>query len=321
MIYLRAESGNLSGPGPELPVCPPRPNRLILAARKKKPTRILLEPFMGQQLPAPQPPAAPTPADLPQHRPAANGDQVFTAAQVQAMLESRSRELQQAADARLSEQSAQFKSLNDELAQLRQFQQAQQDAEAERQRQAADAQRRKDEEELSAKELLRQYREESDARYAQMQRDLAAKDALLAKERELQAIRDHAARRIIEEGDAIMPEFHDYITVGVTSVEDVERNIGIAKKKTADIVEGVRQASTRYQSGLQPVGTGSGSYDYPGTVPGGAPQTFTAEQIAGMVPGSPEHLAARQQLTGLGQAQQHVDLSGFPTDRRMTAFG
>lgn len=270
---------------------------------------------MGQQLPEPPP----TPAAMPQHRVPA--DDVFSAAQVQAMLETRARELQQAADARLSEHSAQVQALNTELAELRQFQQVQKDAETARARAAEDAQRARDEEELSAKQLLAKYRQESEARYAQMQSEMAAKDALLAKEREFQAIRDHAARRIAEAGDDIMPQFHDYILAGVTSAEDVERNIAIAKQKTSDIVEEVRQAEIRRQSGLQPAGTGSGSYEYPGT--GGSAPQYTAEQIAAMAPGSQEHMAARQRIAGLGGRPdvRFTDASGFPTDPRMTAFG
>jgi len=274
---------------------------------------------MGQQLPTPEP--QPTPAAMPQHRPAQNPDEVFTSAQVRAMIEANARELQQAADARLSDQSKQFQSLNDELSRLREYQKAQQDAEAARAKAAEDAQRAKEEEELSAKQLLVKYRQESEAQLRQLREDVSTRDALLAKERELQAIREHAQRLILAAGDEIMPEFHDYITAGVTSVKQVEDNIEIAKRKTAAIVEGVRQAQTRYQAGLQPVGTGSGSYEYPGAG-GNAPQ-YTAEQINGMIPGSPEHMAARQ-MAGLGSPQgvaRPVDASGFPTDSRMTAFG
>lgn len=277
---------------------------------------------MGQQLPPQQP--APTPLDMPQNRPPAQSpDQVFNAQQVQAMLDMRAKELQQAADARLTDQSKQFQALQDELKGLREFQAQQQAAEEQKRTAAEEEQRRKDEEDLTAKQLLTKYRQESEQQLRALQAELATRDALLAKERELQAIRDHAARRIIEEGDSIMPQFHDYITVGATSVEAVEHNIEIAKKKTDAIVEEVRQAEIRRQSGLQPVGTGSGSFEYPGTVPGGVPQQYTAEQIARMVPGSPEHLAARQHMAGLGrqQAQPNTDISGFPTDPRMTAFG
>lgn len=277
---------------------------------------------MGQQLPPQQP--APTPLDMPQIRPPANNPaDVFSAQQVQAMLDARAKELQQAADARLTDQSKQFQALQDELKGLREFQSQQQAADEEKRRAAEEEQRRRDEDELTAKQLLTKYRQESEEQLRTLQQELAARDALLAKERELQAIREHAARRILEEGDSIMPQFHDYITVGATSAETVERNIEIAKRKTAAIVEEVRQAEIRRQSGLQPVGTGSGSYEYPGTVPGGTPQQYTAEQIARMVPGSPEHLAARQQMTGLGrqQAQPNTDISGFPSDPRMTAFG
>lgn len=275
---------------------------------------------MGQQLPQP----VPTPLDMPQQQPAGPGqnpDDIFSAQQVQAMLDARARELQQAADARLSEQSKQFSALNDELARLREFQAQQQAAEEDKRRAIEEEQRRKDEEELSAKQLLTKYRQESETQLRKLQEELAARDALLVKERELQAIRDHASRRVMEEGDNIMPQFHDYITVAATSLEAVERNIEIAKNKTAAIVEDVRQAGIRRQSGLQPVSAGSGSYDYPGVASGGQ-ASYTAEQIAGMTPGSPEHLAARQALAGLGgHPAQHVDASGFPTDPRMTLFG
>ena len=64
-----------------------------------------------------------------------------------------------------------------------------------------------------------------------MQYHLAARDALLAKEKELAALRDYASRRIMEEGDAIMPQFADYITIGIATTSDVDRNIEIAKAK------------------------------------------------------------------------------------------
>lgn len=275
---------------------------------------------MGDQLP--QPPA-PTPLSMPQQRPApanpSQPDSLFSGQQVQAMLETHAREIRQASEARLSEQSQQFQALQSELAGLREFQAQQQAAEEERLRQIADAQRAKDEEDLTAKQLLSRYRQESESELRKLREELAARDALLTKERELQGIRDHAARRIVEEGDAIMPQFHDYVSLGATSVEAVEQNIELARRKTAAIVEEVRQAEIRRQSGLTPVSTGSGSYEYPGTIPGGQ-QQYTAEQISAMVPGSEEHMAVRR-AHGLGAHSQQADISGFPSNPRMTAFG
>jgi hypothetical protein len=278
---------------------------------------------MGQQLP---PPAA-TPLDMPQHRPAGTApDAVFSRSQVEEIMRQHAAELRQAAEARLPELSAQFQALQQELASIKADQEQKA---AEREQRRLEAASRRDErrkereaEELSAKQLLQKYRAETEKQVRKLHEELAARDALLAKEREFAAIRDHAARRIAEEADSIDPRFHDYILPGATCIEDVERNIETAKQKTAAIVEEVRQAEIRRQANGKPVSTGSGSYDYPGAAPGAAPQ-YTAEQIAGMIPGSPEHLAARQQLAGLGRhpAQQHMDPSGFPTDPRMTAFG
>lgn len=266
-----------------------------------------------------QPPV--TPLSMPQTRPAepANSpDEFFTASQVRTMIDHRAEELQKAADARLTEATRPVQALQDELAQLREYQSAQQAADDARRKAIEDAQRAKDEEELSAKQLLARYREESEQKLAQMQSDLAARDALLAKERELAALRDYASRRIMEAGDAIMPQFADYITLGIASSSDVDRNIEIAKAKTAAIVEEVKQAQIGQRAGMQPAGTGSGTFDYPGTAPG--QQQYTAEQITQMVPGSPEHLAARQQHPAFNGQEQN-NMSGFPTDPRMTAFG
>ena len=268
-----------------------------------------------------QPPA--TPLSMPSNRPVhitPSPDEFFTADQVKAMIDRRAQELQQAADARLSEATRPVQALQEELAQIREFQSQQQAAEAARKKAIEDAQRQKDQDELSAKELLVRYQEESEHKLAQMQDQLAARDALLAKEKELSALRDYASRRILEEGDAVMPQFADYIGIGVTTPEDVDRNIETAKRKTAAIVEEVKQAQTSQRAGMQPAGVGSGSYEYPGTAPG-QQQQYTAEQIAQMVPGSPEHQAARQQYGLNGQAQNNSNVSGFPTDPRMTAFG
>ena len=274
-------------------------------------------PAAGDQNPA-------TPLSMPQTRPAApanSPDEFFTASQVRTMIEHRAEELQKAADARLTEATRPVQALQDELAQLREYQSAQQAADDARRKAIEDAQRAKDEEELSAKQLLARYREESEQKLAQMQSDLAARDALLAKERELAALRDYASGRIMEAGDAIMPQFADYITLGIASTGDVDRNIEIAKAKTAAIVEEVKQAQTGQRAAMQPVGASSGTFDYPGTAPGQQQQQYTAEQIAQMVPGSPEHQAARQQYGLNGQAQNNSNMSGFPTDPRMTAFG
>ena len=261
-----------------------------------------------------------TPLSMPQTRPAASPDEFFTADQVKSMIDQRARELQHAADARLSEATKPVQALQEELAQLREFQSQQQAAEAARKKAIEDAQRQKDEDELSARQLLVKYREENEVKLAQMQDQLAARDALLAKEKELTALRDYTTRRILEEGDAIMPQFTDYIGIGVTTPEDVDRNIETAKRKTAAIVEDVRQAQIGQRAGMQPASAASGSYDYPDAA-AAQQQQYTAEQIAQMVPGSPEHQAVRQQYGLNGQVQNNNNVSGFPTDPRMTAFG
>jgi hypothetical protein len=53
----------------------------------------------------------------------------------------------------------------------------------------------------------------------------------------------YLVRRIAEEADTIAPELIDYI--GGSTADEVEQSITMAKQKTANILEGVRQAQAR----------------------------------------------------------------------------
>ena len=131
------------------------------------------------------------------------------------------------------------------------------------------------------------------AKFQAMTAELHAKDEQIELARNRADMTAYARRRIAEEADGIAPELVGYISGD--SVEQVEASILAAKQKTASIVDGIRQATFAIDVPSAPVQPGiPAQAGNPGPVPqGGHPQQPTAEQIAAMEPGSPEHLAAR----------------------------
>lgn len=128
-----------------------------------------------------------------------------------------------------------------ELDQFRQFKE-QQEAERAAQVQAdALAKRNKDEEELSAKDLLARREQEWQQKLAEQERKVQQQFAQLELEREATRLQGYIQRRVIEEQNArsLAPQFTDYITG--STVEEVEASIELAKAKTAQIMEEVAQ--------------------------------------------------------------------------------
>lgn len=188
----------------------------------------------------------------PQHAPApvnsANlpHEDVFTAEQVAAIRQQEKNKLYPQIDGlkekleALERQTAAFQADKDEAA--RQL--------AEQQHAAQEAQRIREESELSAKELLLVKEKEFNARFEQMQaetqsrldalqheRDMAA--ALLVKEQEFHALNVFKQRRLAEEADNIAPIFTDMVT-GNTE-EEIERSISLLVAKTSDMMEAIQQ--------------------------------------------------------------------------------
>jgi len=115
----------------------------------------------------------------------------------------------------------------------------------------ADAERkRKEEEELGFKDLLLRKEDEWSSKFQSTQTEWAerfaaieaerdAHAALLDKERQFQALEAFKQRRIVEEGDNLMPHLHKYITGD--SEEAIESSISAARDTTSAIVDEVSQ--------------------------------------------------------------------------------
>jgi chromosome segregation ATPase len=244
-----------------------------------------------------------TPQDpqLPQTTPAAPAapavpEGYFTQDQVHAAMEQARKEAHDRLYGRVEELTSKFETASTELSTFRQREE-EREAEAARQRQEAEAEARKArEDEMSAKQLLEEQRREWDDRFKQMEEAAKVREALFQKERERTELLAHIQKRLAEEKDNIAPELIDYIDG--TSVEEVEAAITTAKNKTASMLEGIRQASINQRAATPGVSSATGNLgplDQQGTT-----RTYTAEEIAALPVGSPEHEQLRQ-AHGIGR--------------------
>jgi hypothetical protein len=166
------------------------------------------------------------------------------------------------------------------LAELKADLDARKAAEAEALRQAQVAEEARKREELSAKDLLDQQAATWENRFAEMQKELAQRDALLLRESEFQALATTRQRMLDEEGvrDSIAPQLLDY--VGGGNEAEIAQSIAMAQKKTADILAEVQGAQQRQRQQMKgpsvtqpPVGPMETDQAY---------ETLTPEDIASM---------------------------------------
>ena len=134
---------------------------------------------------------------------------------------------------------------------------------------------------------------EWEAKFRQMQEQIARKDEQIEQTRNRVEIGAYIQRRISEERDLVAPELIDYI--GGSSVEQVEAAISTAKAKTASILAGIREATFRTDV---PVPAAIPAQQQPQ----GGQQQPSAQDIAAIEPGSPEHMALRAAF-GLDKAR------------------
>jgi hypothetical protein len=205
------------------------------------------DPTIGDQNPNPN---VPSPAAF-SH--GASGEQMFTAAQLEAarkqekdklyaQLESLQTEQKRASEALAAMQKAK----DEELA-------AVQAAEA----QKAEEARKKAETEMSAKQLLEQKLAETtqtwQQKFEQMEAERAQEKALLAKEREFQELVSYRNSAISAAGDDIAPQFFDFIQ-GDTK-EQIDAGIARAKAATESIAQQFAAAQQTQLSQMRGVST------------------------------------------------------------------
>jgi hypothetical protein len=122
----------------------------------------------------------------------------------------------------------------------------------------SDALRRREEEELSAKELitlretefdekLKVVETEWEGRLAKIEEERASQEAMLEKERRYRELETYLGRRMAEEEEFIIPELRD-LASGTTE-EEIDNSIAILKDRSSAILESIQQ--TAQPSGLR----------------------------------------------------------------------
>lgn len=150
-------------------------------------------------------------------------------------------------------------------------------AETSAQRKAAeDAQRRAEEEKMSAQQLINAREAEFNKKLEEQRLEMDNKVALWQKEQRFLQLGAYATRRVAEEiSEAnVLPELAEYITG--ESEQDIEAAIAIAREKTDRIVKGAQTLTAPVPPGVSPTGA-------PGimSLPQG-PRELTPAEIAQM---------------------------------------
>jgi flagellar biosynthesis GTPase FlhF len=175
---------------------------------------------------------------------------------------------------------------------------------------AADAEKAKkaqEDAELSAKDLLAkreqtwqqqldQMKADQDARMAEIAAQREVDKALMAKEREMQALQIYIRDAATASADKIAPELIDLINGNTT--EEVDRSVADLIARTEKIVEGMRQATLSQRAGMPGVSPSGGATAVVSGIDTGD-KVLTADDIKNM---SMQEFAALRQKTGLSGA-------------------
>lgn len=206
-------------------------------------------------------------------------ERFFTQEQVNEMIEKARTQEKDKLYPTIQQTDERAKAMEAELAELKKFRKAQEKAEADRQKAIDDAQRAKEEAEMSAKDLLAKRDQDFNARIEQLQRENEQRIALMEQEVKFNQLQAYIQRRAAEEMNAIEPQLLDFIT-GNTP-EEVEASIEVLKQKSLAIAESARNAGVRQRAampGVAPVAGTNGvtPLDQPGD------RQISAEDIRGM---------------------------------------
>jgi colicin import membrane protein len=169
--------------------------------------------------------------------------------------------------------------MQEELKELQRFKKAQEKVEADRVKAIEDAQKAKEEAEMSAKDFAARQRAEMEARVAQIQAENEQRIAVMEQEVRFSQLQAYIQRRVVEEQGNIVPELVDFITGD--NQEQVEASIELLKAKSAQIAENVRNLQTQQRTRMPGVAPSSGTngvtqLDQPGD------RQLSADDIRGM---------------------------------------
>lgn len=210
--------------------------------------------------------------------PATPPAQTFTADDLEKVRKQEKEKLYKELEA-LREQTAALPTVTAELDALRKEREEREARETAAKAEAEAAAKAKAEAEMTARELVEARQREFEEKLAEMQRERAAEQAALEKEREFAKLRDYTQARIAQEQSHIAPELLDLVD-GNTR-DEVDASIELLKAKSAAIAEkirGTQQQMAAQQRGVSPAGAGmTGPMDMlPST------QTYSADEIRDM---------------------------------------
>ena len=190
---------------------------------------------------------------------------------------------------RIEEADTRVKSMEEQMAELAAEREAARKEADEKARMEQELLRQREEQELSAKELLLKREEEFNAklesidqdyrrRFEEIEAQRTQQEALLEKERRLQELNSYTGRRMAEEQENIIPELIDLVS-GNTE-EEIENSIAVLRERSSAIIESIQQATQQQQGRLRgvsptapPIGPMETQTEY---------QTLTADDIRNM---------------------------------------
>lgn len=160
---------------------------------------------------------------------------------------------------RISKSDERFKTLEEEVSALRESAAQRALAEQQLREREADVERQRQQEEMSAKQLIEQRENEWQDKFSRFQREQEISRAAYERDKQHLALANFIERRAREEiaGDHIADELIDFIS-GNTE-EEVEASILALREKTQRILNGIREGQAQLRAGM------------PGVSPSGQP--------------------------------------------------
>lgn len=149
-----------------------------------------------------------------------------------------------------------LETMDEELKTLRSEREAREKAEAEARKAVEEAEQKRQEDEMSLRDLLRTKETEWEHRFQAIQAEREQDKAVFEQERRFNELQNYRRARIDQESEYIMPELRDLVAFGNTEAE-IDASIDQMKQRTAAILQSVQSAVTtqRIQTrGVAPTG-------------------------------------------------------------------
>jgi hypothetical protein len=253
------------------------------------------------------------------------GAQTFTQDDLNAAIEKGRKEAHDRLYGRIEELSTSFKTSQEQLAQFQAERETEAEQKAREEAERAAVAKAKEEAELDLRALIERREaetkakfEEYESRFVTQNNELAARDALLAKEREYAELTQYRLTRLAEvrEPDlenghfGIVPnliDFADARNAWGNTKEEVDNTLALMQSETRSILEGMQRTEVAQRAsvpGVAPTAGNTGALEAQQST-----RTYSAEDINAMPVNSPEYQALRQQY-GMGRAHQQRGIFG-----------